>query len=862
MSLRRRMENDLDRDIRDHIEMETRDNIERGMSPDEARSAAMQKFGNVLQMMEDTRAVWRCVWAERLLQDVRHGLRGLRRNPVFAAVVILTLALGIGMNTAVFSVVNAVLIEPLTYPNPQRLVWLSNYNGFFHADVVSTSDYVDWRAQSKAFDKMVDYDFSDQTIAYGNDAGKSTVAEVNSDFWPFAGARPLHGSLFTKGDDDVVVLSYPLFKRRFGADSSIVGKTVLLDGQPVTVVGVLPESFRFLLPMPGRPNIRPKEVDAYIPSNIPPHPVRGRNLTNVVARLKPGVPMEQARSELEAIQARIVQQNSGIVNYGGMTLMVVPLREKLVGNARQALLILFGAVAFVLLIACANVAGLLLARAAARRREIAIRAAVGAGQLRMIAQFLTEAMVLAIAGGVAGLLLARGAIAMLLHFAPRAIPRLEGTVIDGRVLAFTLLLTLASALLFGLGPALSLARANLQDELKEGRKIPSGLRRLRPRNLLVAAEIAIALVLTTGAGLMLKSLWLMNARPPGFNPERILTMKVSLTGPAYRDRQQQLAYFEELINRLGRAPGAVAAGTVFSPARGVIQYEGAPPITRDRVPGGIFYSTSPGYFRVMGIRLLAGRWMTANEPSDVALVNESFRRELFGGANPLGKHVQIPSLKQPPPEAEIIGVVSDVKYSKLDAEPGPEVYFPYRQSFFNGAADVVVLAAGDPLALAPSVRKLISGIDPSQPVFDLQTLDAALADSIAPRCFNLMLLGTFAGAALLLAVIGIYGAMSYAVTQRTHEIGIRMALGARHGEVVRLVVQQGFAVALTGIVTGIAGALGLTRLMATLLFEVKPNDQLTFAVVAIALSATALLAALVPALKAARVDPLVALRYE
>jgi putative ABC transport system permease protein len=479
----------------------------------------------------------------------------------------------------------------------------------------------------------------------------------------------------------------------------------------------------------------------------------------------------------------------------------------------------------------------------------------------MIAQFLTEAMVLALAGGAAGLVLARGAIAMLLHLAPRAIPRLEGTAIDGRVLAFTLLLTLVSALLFGLGPSLSLARANLQSELKEGRKIPSRTLGLRPRNLLVAAEIAIALVLTTGAGLMLKSLWRMSARPPGFNPERILTMKVSLTGPAYRDRQQQVAYFEELLDRLGRAPGAVAAGTIYSPVRGMIQYEGAPPASRDKVPGGIFYSTSPGYFRAMGIRLLAGRWLTVNEPSDVAMVNESFRRQLFGGANPLGKHVEIPGLQRPA-KAEIVGVVSDVKYSKLDAQPGPEVYFPYRHSFFNRAANVVVLASGDPLALAPSVRKLIADIDPSQPLFDLQTLDAALADSIAPRRFNLMLLGTFAATALLLAVIGIYGAMSYAVTQRTHEIGVRMALGARHGEVMRMVVRQAMVMALAGIAAGTVAALGLTRLMATLLFDLKPNDPTTFAAVGVTLAATSLLASWAPALKAARVDPLVALRYE
>jgi len=866
MSFRRRMEDDIDRDIRNHIEMETRENIERGMALSDARAAALRKFGNPLRVAEDTRAVWRSGWVELLLQDTRYALRGLRRNPVFAAIIILTLALGIGLNTAVFSVVNAVLIEPLHYPQPERLLWLAEYNKAFKAELVGGADFLDWRAQAQSFDKMCAYEYGNQTIAYGDTTDQPMVAEVTGDFWPITAVRPAAGRLFTDADEDVIVLSYSLFQRRFAADTRVIGKTVMVGDHPTTVVGVLPPGFRFLFPAPSRTNIDLDAIEAYVPAGnlAPTTEVRGRNnhvIVNVVARLKPRISLQQARSELEAIHARIAKQNENQINRGQVELRVVPVQEKLVGNARTALLILLVAVTFVLLIACANIAGLLLARASTRRREVAIRAAVGAGRLRMIAQFLTEGLVLALAGGAVGLLLARWAIALLTGFGPQAVPRLEGVTIDGRVLAFTLLVSLVSGLLFGLGPAISLARANLHAELKGAGKSTSGALRLRFRSLLVAGELAVALVLIVGAGLMVKSLWRMNARPPGFNPESILVMKISLAGPAYRARPQQIAYFEEALSRLERTPGVVAAGTIFSPIRGMIQLEGAPPSPADLAHRGIYYSTSPGFFKAMGMRLIQGRWMTNNEPSQVMMVNEAFVSSILGGADPLGKSIHL-VLPQRPPSWAIVGVVTDVKYSKLDAEPGPEVYFPYRQSFFNGASDVVVRTSGDPLALAPAVRKMISDIDRSQPALDIQTLEGTLARSIAPRRFNLFLLGTFAGSALLLALIGIYGAMSYAVTQRTREIGVRMALGAHSGEIVRMVIRQGMAVALTGIAAGIAAAFGLTRLMATLLYDVKPTDPFTFAAVVIALTATALLASSVPALKAARVDPLRALRDE
>jgi putative ABC transport system permease protein len=814
----------------------------------------------------DTRAVWGSGWGERLLQDVRYALRGLRRNPLFAAVVILTLALGIGLNTAVFSVVNAVLIEPLHYPNPERLLWLTNYNKAFQVEIAGGPDFVDWRAQAQSFDKMFCYEFDNETITYANTTDKRAVAEVSGDFWPVTGVKPVAGRLFTDADEDVIVLTYALFQRRFGADPAVIGKTIIVDGHPTKVVGVLPSGFHFLFPTPSQPNMELSEIEAYVPTDVKPaNQVRGRSnvIVNVVARLKPGVSSRQARSEMEAIQARIVKQYSNILNFSHLELRVVTVQERLVGNARPALLILLAAVTFVLLIACANIAGLLLARASSRRREVAIRAAVGAGRLRMIAQFLTEGLVLALAGGAAGLLVARWGIALLTGFGPTAVPRLEGVAIDGRVLAFTVLISIVSGLLFSLGPALSLARANLHSELKEGGKATSGAWRLRLRSMLVAAELAAALVLLIGAGLMVKSLWRMNAHPPGFHPESILVMKASLTGAAYRDRPQQIAWFEEALAGLERTPGVVAAGTVFSPMRGVVQLEGAPFPRPDMVGAqrGTYSSISTGYFRVMGVRLLQGRWMADNEAAEVLMVNEAFVRRILGGASPLGKsiHLQFP---QRPPSAAIVGVVSDVKYSKLDAEPAPEIYFPYRHSFYNGASDIVVRVSGDPSALAPTVRKLIADIDRSQLAFDMQTLESSLASTIAPRRFNLFLLGTLAGSALLLALIGIYGAMSYAVTQRTHEIGVRMALGARQGEIVGMVVRQGMVVATTGIAVGIAAAFGLTRVMALLLYDVKPTDSWTFAVVVISLTATSLMASLVPALKAARVDPLRALRYE
>jgi len=860
---RRRREEELDRDIREHLEMEIRDNLERGMSPEAARTAALRKFGNVARIKEDTRAVWGWTRLEQILQDTRYALRMLRKNPGFATVAIVTLALGIGMNTAVFSVVNTVLLKPLPYPHAERLVWLADYNERFKMEAVAGPDFLDWKQQAQSFEKMAGYGYGFGTLSINGNADQAMSADVTDDFWAITGAQPSPGRTFAPGERDVAILGRGIFERRLGSDPNIIGKTVTLDGRAVTVVGVMPPGFRFQFPQSAPSVTELTEIDAYEPSDMSPaNQVRGRNMAivNVVARLKPGTSIQQARAEMEAIQARIARENPKSF-YDLVTLRVVPLHEKLVGNARRALLVLLAAVGFVMLIACANLANLLLARASARQKEIAVRAALGAGRLRVVWQFLAEGVVLSVLGGAVGLLLARWGIALMVRLGPQAVPRLAEASMDGRVLGFTFAVSLLSCLLFGLGPAVACSQTKLHHVLKEGGRTASGAVGLNTRRLLVGGELALALVLLVGAGLMLKSFWRMNARPAGFDPESILVMRISLSGTNYRAMPQQLAYIEQALQRLEAAPGVIAAGIAKQTVRGLVGVEGAPPYPPGQGPQTTYNTRSAGYFRAMGVRLLKGRWMTDAESTEVVLVNETFARVVFGADDPIGRRIRIPR-QQSAPAAAIVGVVSDLKATKLDADAEPEVYVPYRQAIFVRMADVVVKTAGNPLGMAPALREQVSAIDRTQPVYHVQTLEQALADSISPRRFNLFLLGVFAVVAVVLGAVGIYGVMSYMVTQRTHEIGVRMALGAQQGEVLRMVVRQGMLVAAAGILCGAAAALALTRLMGSLLYEVTATDPSTFAVVCLALGVAALAACCTPAVKAARVDPIVALRYE
>ncbi len=847
---RRRPLDGLEEELRDHIERETHENIERGMTPEEARTAALRKFGNVGRVIEDTRDVWRWLWIDQLLQDVRYSLRFLRRSPRFTTVVVLTLALGIGMNTAVFSVVNTVLLKPLACPNPERLVWLGEYDPNIQRDWVWLPDFFEWRKQAQSYTGMAAYGYHQAAIATGQGAIQVTGAYVAGDFWNITGAQPVLGRLFATEETDGIVLSWDIFEREFGADVRIVGKPVAVNGRTATVTGVLPKSFRFQFPVWWTAS-RPQPVEAYV--SLPPRGQMIAQTTQVVAALKPGIRIGQAQAELDSLEKHLREQAGR--RPPATRVVISPLQEKLTGSSRRALMVLLASGLFVLLIASVNVANLLLARATVRRKEIAIRAAVGAGRARVIRQLLAESVLLSLAGGSAGLVLARWAIAALVRISPHAIPRLSETTIDARVLAFTLTVSIVTGILFGAGPAISLWRTDLQEALKEGARSSAGISGLRMRRALVAVELSLAIVLLTGAGLTLKSFWRMNEHSPGFVPEKVIVMKVRFTGLRYLPKLAQQAYFREVLRRIEGSPGVQAAGlsTWFL-------FGGAPafPIDTDRTQTRVIRvnAVTPGYLEALGMTLVKGRWLSDSDSAG-ALLNESMARRAFGAMDPIGRQLSIPR------PVTIVGILADMKYSKLDAGAIPEIFVAHQQQAPNlYGAEIAVRTDARPETLAPALRKLISDIDPSQPVFDVKTLDRALAESIAPRRFNLFLLGSFSASALLLALVGIYGVIAYSVSARTREIGVRMALGARRGQVAGMVVREALPLAIAGISAGLAAALGLTRLMAVLLYGVKATDPATFAAVAIVLGITAIAACVGPALKAASIDPTLALRSE
>ena len=839
----------LEDDIRDHIERETRENIARGMAPEEARRAALRKFGNVARVMEETRDVWRRVWLEQLLQDVRYGLRFLFHNPRFTAVVVLTLALGIGVNTAVFSVVNSVLLKPLAYPHPERLVWLGTYDPNIKRDMVWMPDFLAWRQQARSYAGMAAFGYQQVAIDGPQNASQVTGVYAAGDFWKITGARAVAGRLFGEEEPDCVVLSWDLFQRQFAGDARALGRPVVVNGRPAVVTGVLPRGFRFQFPMWWVAQ-HPEPVEAYF--SAPPPRQRTMLGTQVVALLKPGVPVTQAAAEANSLEKHLREQDR---SQGPPPIVHVdPLQEQLIGASRRALLVLLAAGAFVLLIAVINVANLLLARATLRRREVAVRAAVGAGRSRVIRQLLVESVMQALAGGLAGMLLARWAVYALVRISPFAVPRLAETAIDARVLAFTLAVSLMTGVLFGAGPAISLWRSNLHDALKSGARSSGGAGGLRLRRMLVAVELSLAIVLLTGAGLMLKSFARMNAHAAGFDPERVVVMRVGLTGPKYRDPAAQQAYVRELQSRLAGAPGIAGGGISVW-----FLFGGAPAFPADTDPTRThtvrINAASTGYLQTMGMTLKKGRWLNDRD-TDGALLNESMARLAFGSVDPVGRRFTVHK------PVTVVGVVSDVKYSKLDSAPPPEVFIAPERSPILSALSIAARAAVSPAAISPALRSLVAGIDPSQPVYDVKTLDQALAESIAPRRFNLFLLGGFALAALLLAVVGIYGVAAYSVAERTREIGVRMALGARRGQVARMVLRDALPLAVAGTVAGLAAAFSLTRLMSSLLYDATPNDPATFAAVAILLGAVTVASCLGPALHAASIDPTVALRYE
>ena len=774
----------------------------------------------------------------------------------------MTLAVAIGMNTAIFSVFNAVVLRPLAYPNADRLVWLSAsaHDGL---TMVSAPEFVDWREHATSFDGMVAYGTVDHTFASLRGATRVRGAMVTHDFWDLSGAVPASGRLPRPEDREIVVLSQQFADRWFPGDPDVIGRTVTLDGRPVVVVGIVPKRFLFHLPGSGWIGFRPRDVDVYLPMKVSAARGGPMQLLSVVGRLKAGVSLERAQAEIDAIRARTKESHPN--PFGDhRTVRVSPLHDELIGGASQALLVLLGAVGFVLLIACANASGLLIARAAARQREIAIRMSVGAGRVRVLRQLFVESLVLAVLGSAAGVLLARLAIGMILRLDPQAIPRLGETTVDARVLLVTLGACVTTAVVFGLAPGLAVWRMDPHDILRRGIRVASpGGNSVRTRRALVAGEVAVALVLLIGAGLMLKSAWRMHAHAPGFEPRRILTAKVEFAGPQYSEPHRSIAFVDALLRRLHTGP-AIEAATISTHGCCLTSHlsaEGEPvptPEERDSKPPIMINLTSAALPRVMGFRMLRGRWFTDDERA--AVVNESLARREFAGRDPIGRRILV---NDNGPHFTIVGVVADLKYSQLDAPAAPEVYVPYARvgdGIFGFTA--LILTKGDPKALAPALRALMSEIDKTQVADDVMSLEQVLADSIAPRRLNLVLLGTFAAAALFLAVIGIYGVMAYSVTQRRHELGVRMALGAQRADVIRMVVGQGMLVAITGIFTGLVAAMMLTRVMEGLLYDVQPMDPLTFAAVTAALASAALLACCIPAIKAARVDPVITLRYD
>lgn len=868
---------DIDEELRLHLEMETEANVGRGMPPEEARRAALRSFGNLGSVKERAYEVRGGGMLETLAQDVRYGARVLAKNSGFTAVAVLTLALGIGANTAIFSVVNELLLRPLPFPDAERIVMLWELRVTpegTQPNTTSRFNFQGWREQSTAFEAMAA--FSDQRLGLtgGGEPEEISVQFTTPELFRVLGVEPILGRGIT-GEDarpdapDVAVLSHGLWQRRFGGDPQLIGKAITLNGAPFTVAGVLPPGFQWhIRTMSGTG--KPAEIWTVLDMPTEGDAASKGRFLSVVARLKPGASIEQAEAEMKTIAARLETDEPAYNK--GLSMGVVPLREQFVGNVRPALLILFGAVGFVLLIACANVANLLLSRAAAREKEIALRTAIGARRIRIVRQLLTESLLLAALGCLLGLVFAWWGLQALVAISPRDLVNLQGVGLDLPVLALTVIVSLATGILFGLAPSLEATRLNLNDALKEGSKGSGGqdTRSRRLRGALVVVEVALALVLLAGAGLLVKSFVRLQGIDTGFDTEGVLTTVVSLPSAKYREDAQVVTFFHQAMERIRALPGVRSAGIVnYLPLYGGLGantsffIEGRPAPPPGDEPSTDVRVADAGYFSAMGIPLLRGRYFTdleTREARRVVLISESMARQHFPGENPLGKSIRVHMFEDPQP-MEIVGVVGDVRYDNLLDEGQPAVYFPHPELTYPFMT-LVLRTTGDPAEMTPAVRRVVREIDPDQPVSDVRTMDQVMADTVGRARFNTLLLGLLAGLATLLAAVGIFGVMSYSVTLRTREIGLRMALGAGQGQVLSLILKQGLLLTLIGIGIGLAGALALTRLLSSLLYGVSATDPLTFTAIAALLTGISCIACYIPAQRAARVDPQIALRYD
>jgi putative ABC transport system permease protein len=878
-------ETEIFEELSQHIEEEYERALSCGASEEEARQQALEQLNAPDLLRRELKRVEHRASENPITfgaetktnffadvgQDLRYGLRMLVKSPVFTSVAVLALALGIGANSAIFSVVNAVLLRPLPFKNPDELVmvWDNAAQQGFPKDTPSPANFLDWRQQNNVFTGMSATVPRSFNLTGVGEPERLDGRRVSANLFDLLGVRPLLGRTFAPDEDKpgtkVVLMSEGLWRRRFGSDPEIIGRAVTLSGESYSVIGVLPKEVE----LPARDNWHDQ---LWVPIAFPSEEAasRGSHYLDVIARLKPGISVKQAQAEMDTIATALAQQYPQFNQ--GRGAVVTPLHEQVVGDIRPALLVLLGAVAFVLLIACANVANLLLARAAVREKEIALRLALGASRSRITRQFLTESVLLSAIGGGTGLLFSLAALTVLRRFIPPDISRIQAIAIDAKVLMFTLAVSLLTAFIFGIAPALHAVHSNLNETLKDsGRDSAAGARGNRLRNVLVISEVAVSFLLLIGAGLLINSFMHLRNLNPGFKTDHILTMKVELSEVKYPDKEHRAAFFDELRRRVQNLPGVetVAIGNnlpfTYNGDSVLIAVEGIPDPQPNQWPDVVVRVISPKYFQTMGIPLVMGRDFTQHDNASgrkVVIVTEKTARHYWPGQNPIGKRLKPGTTASKQPWWEVIGVVKDVRQNDFVAEPKMQMYMPHAQVQSFAANALVVRSKVEPLSLAASVRNQVWEIDPDQPVSEIRTMQEIVAGAVARQRFSMVLLGVFAGLALVLAAVGIYGVMSYSVAQRTREIGIRMALGAQRTDVLKITVTQGLKLVGFGLLIGLAVALVLTRVMASLLFRISATDPITFVAISLVLLAVAILASYVPALRATKVDPIIALHAQ
>jgi len=865
---RARRERELAAELESHLAMHIEDNLRAGMSAEEARRAALVKFGGMESVKESVRDGWTLVWLETAWQDVRYAARGLRRSPAFATTAILSLALGLGASLAIFTVADNLLLRALPYRDASQLtmVWEASRSQGFDHNVVSPGNYFDWKAQSGVFQAMAGLRDRRSVLINGDRAEEFGKDYVSADFFPMLGVQPVRGRLFTAKEDleansseTLVVISHRLWRSWFGGAEDVIGRRVRVDGVPHTIIGVLPQGFYF----------RNRDVDLWEPLGLDPaydyRKKEGRYLL-CVARMKPGITYGAAQARMTALAARLEAAYPEFNK--NWTVDVEPLRDSMLGPAKTALLVLLGAVGMLLAVACANVANLLLARFRSRRREMAVRASLGAGRARVVRQLLTESVLLALIGGALGVLFAKWAVKGLVALAPADLVHSAEIHFDLRVLLFAIGISIATGVFFGLAPAFVSSRADLIGALRDDTRSVTGGSRLR--TWLVGGEVAVSVVLLAGALLLFRSLVDLQGINPGLDASNVLTFRVSLPGARYEKVFQRTQFFARTTEQIARLPGVVSA-TIDScvPFSGgcagtVVNIEGYPTAKPGEEAGASILSVLPGYFRTLRIPMKRGREFSPSDDSETAphrfIVNEAFVRRYMRGEQPLGKRISV-LMESENPFGEIVGVAGDVRDESIEKEPAATVYYVYSHLSYTSVT-FVVRTERNPLSFAEPVRRIIRGLDPLQPIAEVRTLDSILGENYSRQRFSAVLLTGFSISALLLSAVGIYGVLAYSVAQRTREIGVRVALGAEPGRIISLVVGTGARLVIGGAIVGIAGALALTGLLKSLLYGIGPRDPWTFFMAPVVLLSVALVAAYVPARRAARLDPMDALRTE